>query len=281
MSTAPNDTPTLFAGGWDRADDNEWLAVLDPADLRRVVARVPALTAAEINRAYDAAERGARAWRSTDPLSRGEILITASRLLRERSESIVGDLVAEMGKTAAEATVEVRKAGDFFEYYGSMSRSASGYSLNDARPGTSTGVRFEPVGIVLAITQWNDPLLTPARKLAPALFAGNSVLLKPATETPLVSLHLARALLDAGLPPETLSVVTGRGRDVSRHLLGDPRLRAVTFTGSNEVGMGILESLRHRNVRVQTEMGGKNATAVLADADLELAAHTLVSAAFA
>jgi alpha-ketoglutaric semialdehyde dehydrogenase len=281
MSTATNDTPTLFAGGWDRADDNEWLAVLNPADLRRVVARVPALSAAEIDRTYDVAERGAKAWRSTDPLSRGEVLVAASRLLRERSEQIVRDLVAEMGKTAAEATVEVRKAGDFFEYYGSMARSASGYALNDARPGTNTGVRFEPVGIVLAITPWNDPLLTPARKLAPALFAGNSVLLKPATETPLVSLHLARALVDAGLPPEVLSVVTGRGRDVSSHLLNDPRLSAVTFTGSNEVGMGILESLRHRNVRIQTEMGGKNATAVLADADLDLAAQTLVSAAFA
>jgi aldehyde dehydrogenase (NAD+) len=276
-----NNTPTLFAGEWNQADDGEWLSVLDPADLRHVVARVPALGAAEIARTYDVAQRAARTWRATDALSRGEVLLAASRLLRERSEVIVADLVAEMGKTMGEASVEVRKASDFFEYYGAMARSASGYSLNDARPGTTTGVRFEPVGIVLAITPWNDPLLTPARKLAPALFAGNAVLLKPATETPLVSLHLAQALVDAGLPPGVLSVVTGRGRDISSHLLDDPRLCAVSFTGSNDVGIRILQSLRHRNVRVQTEMGGKNATAVLADADLELAAQTLVSAAFA
>jgi aldehyde dehydrogenase (NAD+) len=135
--------------------------------------------------------------------------------------------------------------------------------------------------VVLAITPWNDPLLTPARKLAPALAAGNAVVLKPSTDTPLVAVHLARALADAGLPPEVLSVVTGRGADIGGALLDDERLAAVTFTGSNEVGDTLLAAVGPRNVRVQTEMGGKNAAVVLADADLDLAAETVVSAAFA
>jgi alpha-ketoglutaric semialdehyde dehydrogenase len=275
------DRPALLDGGWHAAADDSWLEVLDPADLRHVVGRVPALTAADIARAYDGAATGAQTWRRTDPLSRGAVLLTTARLLRERSAEIVSDLVAEMGKTVAEATVEVTKSADFFEYYGGMARSPAGYGLNDGRPGTTAGVRFEPVGIVVVITPWNDPLLTPARKIAPALIAGNAILLKPATETPLVSLHLGRALLDAGLPPQVLSVLTGRGREISSALFSDPRLAAVSFTGSNAVGVGILKALAGRNVRLQTEMGGKNAAAVLADADLDLAADTVAAAAFA
>jgi aldehyde dehydrogenase (NAD+) len=207
-------------------------------------------------------------------------LIGAAQRLRERRAAIVTDLVAEMGKTEAEASGEVTKAADFFDYFGGMARSPSGYTLNDSRPNTWSGVRYEPVGIVLAVTPWNDPLLTPARKLAPALFSGNAVVLKPSTDTPLVSLHLAQALLDAGLPPKVLSVVTGRGADISTALLSDSRLAGVTFTGSNSVGSSILAALSGRNLRVQTELGGKNAAVVLADADLELAASTIVAAAF-
>jgi acyl-CoA reductase-like NAD-dependent aldehyde dehydrogenase len=279
--TLAGDSLALLDGVWSGSADDVWLPVLDPADVRRVVARVPALTSADVARAYDGAAAGAKIWRQTDPLTRGAILIATARLLRERSAAIVEDLVAEMGKTTAEATVEVTKSADFFEYYGGMARNPSGYSLNDARPGTMVGVRFEPLGIVLAITPWNDPLLTPARKLAPALFAGNAVILKPSTDTPLVSLHLARALLDAGLPTRVLSVLTGRGRDISDALFEDRRLAGVTFTGSNSVGHALLTRLAGRNVRIQTEMGGKNAAAVLADADLDLAATTITAAAFA
>jgi alpha-ketoglutaric semialdehyde dehydrogenase len=279
--TLTRDEPALFNGAWRASAASTWLPVHDPADLRQLVGRVPALEAADIAAAFDGAEAGARAWRATEPLARGRVLTAAAQLRRERSAAIAADLVAEMGKTLAEASGEVAKAADFFAYYGSLARSAAGYTLNDERPGTTAGVRFEPVGIVLAITPWNDPLLTPARKVAPALFAGNSVILKPATETPLVSLHLARALTDAGLPPTVLSVVTGRGRDISAALLGDRRLAAVTFTGSNEVGLAIAQALAGRNIRVQTEMGGKNAAVVLADADLSLAAATIVAAAFA
>jgi aldehyde dehydrogenase (NAD+) len=276
-----HETATLFAGEWQGGSGGEWLSVLDPADLRNVVARVPAMTAADIDRCYASAAEGARIWKATDPLTRGSILMSAARLVRERSAGIAADLVAEMGKTSAEARGEVGKVADFFEYYGGLARSTSGYTLNDGRPATTAGVRFEPVGVVLAITPWNDPILTPARKLAPALYAGNAVVLKPSTDTPLVSLHLAHALIDAGLPPQVLSVVTGRGRDISAALLSDQRLAAVTFTGSNDVGLSIMNALAGRNLRVQTEMGGKNATAVLADADLDLAAETIVPAAFA
>ena len=270
----------LLDGDWTAAGAEGSIDVTDPCDVARVIGAVPALGAAQIGAVYDAAARGAERWAHTRPLERARVLSGAAALLRERAATIASELVAEMGKTLAEATVEVTKAADFFDYYASLARLPLGVELADARPFVQVSVRNEPVGVVLAITPWNDPLLTPARKLAPALFAGNAVILKPATETPIVALRLAAALHDAGLPAGVLATVTGRASRISAALLGDPRLRAVTFTGSTAVGLGIHRELAGRNLRLQTEMGGKNASVVLADADLELAASTIAAAAF-
>jgi acyl-CoA reductase-like NAD-dependent aldehyde dehydrogenase len=270
----------LVGGRWRAGTGDRWIDVLDPADTRQVVAQVPAMSDADVDEAYRAAAEGARQWRRTNALQRAAVLARGAALLRERAAQIAADLVREMGKTLAEATIEAAKAADFFDFYASLARLPTGYSLADARAGTNVSVRYEPVGVVLAITPWNDPLLTPARKLAPALSAGNAVILKPATDTPLVALHLARALTDGGLPANVLATVIGRGRDVGDALLAGAPLAAVTFTGSTEVGLGIHRALAGRNVRVQTEMGGKNASVVLADADLDLAADTIAAAAF-
>ncbi|MGD1220872.1 aldehyde dehydrogenase [Streptomyces krungchingensis] len=270
---------TLSGGEW--VTTGEWIDVHDPADLRAPVARVPALSAADVTRAYDHAERGFTTWRRTSPFERARIMTDAARLLRERVARIAEDLAGEMGKTRAEATGETVKAADFLEYYAGVARQGYGTLVHDARPDTRTSHQREPLGIVLAVTPWNDPLITPARKLAPCLAAGNAALLKPATDTPQAALHLARALHDAGLPPGVLNVVTGRGAQISEALLSDPRLVALTFTGSNEVGEDLRARLAGRNVRFQGELGGKNATVVLADADLTAAARAVAAAGFA
>ncbi|MBR7828400.1 aldehyde dehydrogenase family protein [Actinospica sp. MGRD01-02] len=261
-------------------DPGRTIDVLDPSDTRRVVARVPAMTGGEVLGLYDAAAQAAPGWGRTSPIERGAILARAAALLRERSAEITADLVSEMGKTLAEAGGEVAKAADFFDYYAGFARQPYGQLLADARPGTETSVRTEPLGVVALITPWNDPLITPARKSAPALAAGNAVILKPATDTPLVALHLARALADAGLPAGLFAVAVGRASQISDVLLDDERLAAVSFTGSTEVGRTIQRRVAGRNVRVQTEMGGKNATAILADADLALAIPTVAAAVF-
>ena len=270
----------LLDGAWLTQGGDGEIAVTDPSDTDSTVAVVPAMSADDIANVYDAAARGAEVWRHTRPLQRAAVMIKAALLLRERNDSIARELVSEMGKTLAEATIEVTKAADFLDYYASMARMPIGVELADGRPNVNVTVRNEPVGIVVLITPWNDPLLTPARKLAPALFAGNAVILKPATETPLVSLRLAEALNDAGLPPGVLATVTGRASRISGALLGDPRLAAVSFTGSTSVGLRLHRELAGRNIRLQTEMGGKNASVVLADADLEIAAETIVAASF-
>ncbi len=255
--------------------------VRDPADQRSVVGEVPAMAAAEVAAAYERARAGFRTWRAAGPLERAAVLSRCAILIRENADDGAVALVKENGKTLAEARIEVGKTADFFEYYASFARQPWGEILADARPGSQASTRVEPVGVVLAITPWNDPLLTPGRKLAPALIAGNSVLLKPASQTPGIAHWLAQRLAAAGLPAGVLSVITGYNKDISGVLLGHEELDAVTFTGSTEVGTMLRGGLASRNVRLQAEMGGKNASVVLADADLELAADTVAAATFA
>ncbi|MEU4241696.1 aldehyde dehydrogenase family protein [Actinoplanes sp. NPDC026619] len=269
---------TLAGGEW--TGSGTWVDVFDPVDVRQPVVRVPALTAAQVTGIYAAAAAGFATWRRTPALARAKILARAASLLRVRSAEIALGVVTENGKTLGEARVEVEKAADFFDYYAGQAREAYGSLVHDVRPDTRTSFQREPIGVVLAITPWNDPLITPARKLAPALAAGNAVVLKPASETPTSALYLAHALHDAGLPAGVLSVVTGRTAEISDALLDDPRIAALTFTGSNEVGEGLRARVAPRNVRFQAELGGKNASVVLAGADLAAAATAVVAAAF-
>ncbi|SFR89707.1 aldehyde dehydrogenase (NAD+) [Microbacterium sp. cf046] len=269
----------LIGGEFVAAPEGRVIDVTDPAD-GALVGRVPALTAADVEAVFDAASAGAKAWRAVGPLARGRILLDAATMLRAEAAGLTELIVSEMGKTRAEAGGEVGKTAEFFEYYGGLARLPFGELLPDARPGTYAMQIREPIGIVVLITPWNDPLLTPARKLAPALVAGNAVVIKPATETPLITLRLAEILHRAGVPAGALGTVTGRGSEIGDALVDDRRIAAVSFTGSTAVGLGLQRRLAGRGVRVQTEMGGKNAAVVLADADLTLAASVIVAGAF-
>jgi len=255
------------------------LEVRDPADVRSVVGEVPAMTAADVAAAYSLARTAFATWRRTGPLDRAAVLARCADLIRDRAEDGAVILVRENGKTLAEARVEVAKTADFLDYYASFARQPWGELLADARPGTQTSARVEPVGVVLAICPWNDPLITPARKLGPALIAGNAVLLKAASQTPMIANWLVRLFAEARLPDGVVQVITGRNAEISDALLASPD--AVTFTGSNEVGGYLRRALADRNVRLQGELGGKNVSVVLADADLDMAAATVASAAFA
>ncbi|WP_405740469.1 aldehyde dehydrogenase family protein [Streptomyces sp. NBC_00028] len=269
---------TLSGGEW--VTTGEWIDVHDPADVRTPFARVPALSAKDVTRAYDHAERAFARWKRTSPFERARIFTDAARLIRERVEEIAADVTAENGKTLGEATGETLKAADFLEYYAGLARQGYGTLLHDVRPNHRTHTQREPIGVILVISPWNDPLITPARKLAPLLAAGNAAVFKPATETPVSGLHFARALHDAGLPPGVLNVITGRTAELEEALLDDPRITGITFTGSNAVGNRIRRRLADRNVRFQGELGGKNASVVLADADLPAAAKAVVAASF-
>ena len=272
-------TRTLIGGDWTAGDDTT--PVVDPSDTTRTIGHVPLLSANDVNRAADAAAGAWRDWEAVGPVLRGQVLFEAARLVRAAADELTDLLMREAGKLRSEARGEALKTADFFEYYAGLGRGSTGEVLPDVRGATMSWSVRRPVGVVVAITPWNDPLLTPARKLGPALIAGNAVLLKPATNTPLIAIRLAELLVEAGLPPAVLSVVTGPASATSEPLLSSQHVAAVTFTGSTEVGGHIRRAVADRNIALQTEMGGKNAAVVLPDADLEHAARTITAAAFA
>ncbi|MFE3168040.1 aldehyde dehydrogenase family protein [Streptomyces sp. NPDC059224] len=229
---------SLLGGEWTRT--GEWIDVRDPAGVRTPLDRVPLLSAKDVIRACDHAERGFAARKRTSPFERARIL--------------------------TEATGETLKAVESLEHCAGVARQGYGVLLHDVRPNHRTHTQRKPIGVILVISPWNDPLITPARKLAPLLAAGNAAVFRPATETPLSGLHFARALHDAGLPAGVLNVVTGRTAEIEEALPDDPRIAGVTFTGSDAVGNRIRRRLADRSVRFQGELGGENASVVLRDA---------------
>lgn len=270
----------LIAGEWRTSGRLGDLPDINPADTTETVAVFPAMSGEEMGDAIEAAAEALPGWRALNPVARGAILLRAAELIRERLEEMARDLTREMGKTIAEARGEVARTADFFQYYGSLGRLPIGDHLPDGRPGVFTFTVREPIGVVVAITPWNDPALTPARKLAPALISGNTVVLKPASLTPLSAWHLIRALHDAGIPKGVVNLVIGPAGEAAKVLLSHPAVAGITFTGSTEVGLEIARQAAGRNIRVQTEMGGKNALVVMADADLGLAAELAVAGGF-
>ncbi|VCU71442.1 Aldehyde dehydrogenase, thermostable [Pigmentiphaga humi] len=265
---------------WAPGEHGDWAEDTSPSDVREVLARYRLMSRSQVDRAMDAAIEAFPGWKAASPVARAAVLSKAAALLRQRRDEHARVVARENGKTLAEATVEVEKSADFLDFYAATARMPSGGLIADARPGTRGLAMTEPVGVIAMITPWNDPMLTPARKLGPALVSGCTVVLKPARETPLAADLLVRALVEAGLPAGVLNTVIADHATFDAAVIAHPRLAGVTFTGSTAVGLGLSRKLAGRTVRLQTEMGGKNATVVLADADLDLAASTLAAAAF-
>ncbi|MGC5006613.1 aldehyde dehydrogenase family protein [Streptomyces sp. NBC_00353] len=253
----------------------------NPADPSDLVSVSPASGADAVDAAVTAACDAQPGWAALSAPARGAVLMDAAEILRGRHEEIARDLVREEGKTLAEARGEVRRAIDVFRFFGSEGWRLGGPTLPSSQPDTLVHTRREALGVVGLITPWNFPIAIPAWKMAPALIAGNAVVLKPAELTPVSTRHLADALVQAGLPAGVLNVVHGAGPVVGEALVTDPRVSAVSFTGSTTVGMHIERTVHERRGRVQVEMGGKNALVVLDDADVEQAAQIAAAGGFA
>jgi alpha-ketoglutaric semialdehyde dehydrogenase len=265
--------------------DGQWVGDPDverqnPARPGEVAVTAPASDAGSIEAALAAAIVAQPGWAALPLPARGGILLDAADVLRARREEVARDLVAEEGKTLAEATGEVHRAIDVLRYFGAKGWLATGDVLPSSTPGTDVYTRKEPIGVAALITPWNFPIVIPAWKLAPALISGNTVVLKPAELTPLTADNLARALADAGLPPGVLNVVHGQGSVVGAALADDSRVGALSFTGSTPVGLSLKETLDARRARVQLEMGGKNGYLVLDDAGPTKAAAIVAAGGF-
>jgi aldehyde dehydrogenase (NAD+) len=268
----------LIGGEWTDAETvDERANPFDPSD---VVAEIAAGSPELLDAAVRKAAAAQPAWaRMTGP-ARGAVLQGAADILRSRLDLVARDLVREEGKTLAEATGEVRRAVDILDFFGAECWRATGQTLPSGVPGTHVFTRREPMGVVGLITPWNFPIAIPAWKLAPALAAGNAVVMKPAQLTVVSTMHLANALVEAGLPAGVLTLVHGKGSVVGDAIVRHPDVAAVSFTGSNAVGRQIGELAARRGIRVQLELGGKNPVVVLDDADPQRAADIVATGAF-
>ena len=270
-----------FIGGeWVPARSGKTYLTSNPADTREAVGSYPLSGAEDAQAAIAAAKKAAPGWAAATPVARGRVLSKASQILETRKAELAQILTREEGKTLAEATGEVQRAADIFRFFGGLSYTHGGQTIPHDLPGNLLYTVRQPLGVVALITPWNFPVAIPAWKLAPALVSGNAVILKPASQAPALALELARVLDEAGLPKGVLNVVIGEGRAVGGELATNPAVAALSFTGSHTVGNQVYQQLAQRMARAQMEMGGKNPTIVLADADLELAARLVVTAGF-
>lgn len=268
-----------FIGGEWRPSSAERRSVFNPATGEQIV-DVGESTGADVAAALDAARQAQPAWEALPPIARARYLHKIAALVRENLEPLATLVTLEQGKTIAEARGEVGATAEFFSYFAEFARRIEGELLPSDNPDEHVMIMRVPYGVSVGIMPWNYPSVICARKAAPALVAGNTVVLKPHEETPLSALALAGIGQEAGLPRGVLNVVTGAGETVGEALVRDPRADHITMTGSTSVGKRILEVTAQRIAPVSLELGGKAPFIVLADSDLDLAVRSAVSARF-
>ena len=255
-------------------------ANINPANIDEVVGNFQASNEADVEEACAAAVAAQEEWAAMPATKRGEYLFKAADLLTEKLTQLGEEMTREEGKTLPEATGEVTRAINIFRYFGGEGARQFTYNVPSERPQVLCYTIRKPLGTVALITPWNFPSAIPAWKIAPALIAGNTVVIKPASLAPLSSFRLVEALHEAKIPKGVINYVTGSGGSVGDALTGHPSIRGISFTGSTSVGDGLYRKVSDRKLRVQLEMGGKNPTIVLRDSDLNYAADILVNGAF-
>jgi aldehyde dehydrogenase (NAD+) len=269
----------LINGEWVAARTGLTVENINPAT-GEAVGSVVVSGREEAEAAVRAAKAALPGWRRTPAPKRGEILARAAAILHARKEELATALTLEEGKTLNEARGEVQKGINVIEFMAGEGRRWNGETVPSELPATFCWTQREPVGVVGLITPWNFPIAIPSWKVAPALVCGNTIVLKPASNTPWCAKILVEAYLEAGLPHGVLNVVFGPGSAVGNTLTKHPDVHALSFTGSDGVGARLYADGAAHHKKVQCEMGGKNALVVLADADLDLAATATVQGAF-
>jgi aldehyde dehydrogenase (NAD+) len=269
-----------IAGEWIAASSGETYETRNPGRISEVVGRYPLSTAQDVNRAVEAAHRALQEWRDVPAPDRMEYVHGLIEIWRRRSDELAEAVTLEMGKPIREARSEVERGIGEMRFTAGEALRVGGETLPSGRRDLLAYTVREPIGVVAAVTPWNFPVLSPIRKTIPALVHGCTVVLKPASLTPLTSVIIVEMLQEAGVPAGVVNLVIGRGGEVGDALVTHPRVNGITFTGSTEVGLGIYEKAAPSNKKVQLEMGGKNGCVVASCKDPKDAAAQIVAAAY-
>jgi alpha-ketoglutaric semialdehyde dehydrogenase len=270
----------LIGGEWRAARSGETYEKRNPMRPEEIVAEVPSCDERDVDAAVAAAEAAFPAWAATPAPQRGNLLMKAANVIDDRVEQIAREMTREMGKPVREARMEAARAATILRFFGGEGYRPLGELAQQTLTGGPVHTMRRPLGVVGLITPWNFPAAIPAWKLGPALAYGNSVVLKLATEAPVTGFRLAECVEEAGLPAGVLNVVTGSGSTVGNAIVRDPRVRAISFTGSVPVGESVRDEATSLGKRVQLELGGHNPLIVLADAKLDAAVEAAYAGAF-
>lgn len=267
MSSYP-DLHLYIHGQWRKTASD--MPVIDPAT-EDVIGHLPCAAASDLDDALTSAAEGFAIWRRTPPIERANTLIKAAKIMRERQEEIATAITAEHGKPLSQARMEVIRGCEFLEWDAGEATRTYGRVIPSA-PGVRYIVHHQPIGIVAGLSPWNFPMSQPCRKVAGAIAAGCSIILKAAEETPAGALHIARAFHDAGLPPGVLNLVFGTPAEISEHLIRQDEVRLVAFTGSTSVGKHLTALAAQHMTPVLMELGGHAPVIVCEDTDVSAAA---------
>src|ERR1700676_4358855 len=258
-------------GEWVEARQGRTFEDRNPANVADLVGIFPSSTEADVNDAVDAAKAAYATWRLVPAPRRAEILYRAAETLVKRKEDLAGDMTLERGKPLAETRGDVQEAIDMTYYMAGEGRRLSGQTVPSELPNKFAMSVRDPLGVVGMITPWNFPMAIPSWKIMPALISGNTVVIKPAEDTPLSTYNLVQILTEAGLPVGVVNVVYGMGPEAGAPLVAHPDVAAVSFTGSTETGRLVNQACASSFKPCHLEMGGKNIIIVMDDANLELA----------
>ena len=279
-ASAPKIFKNFINGEWVEARGGKVLEDRNPANTDELVGMFPASGAEDVRLAVDAAKAAYKKWRLTPAPKRAEILFHAAEILVERKEDYAREMTQEMGKVLAETRGDVQEAIDMTYLMAGEGRRQFGHTAPSELPDKFAMAVRSPIGVAGLITPWNFPMAIPSWKAMPALICGNTVVIKPAEDTPLSTYNLTQVLSEAGLPPGVLNVVFGYGPDAGAPMLNDPDVGLVSFTGSTEVGRIVSQACAPTFKKCHLEMGGKNIIIVMDDANLDLAIEGAVWGGF-
>lgn len=269
----------FLAGQWVGPEGRETLPVLNPAT-GEVLGALPVASRDDLEAAVASTQKGFEAWSAVSGFDRGVVLKRAAALMRERAETIARDVTLEHGKPLAESRQEANAAADIIEWFAEEARRTYGREIPSRRPGVLQVVFKQPIGPVAAFSPWNFPINQATRKIAAALAAGCSIVLKGPEETPASCAALVQAFIDAGVPGDTINLLFGHPPEISEFLIAHPVIKKVSFTGSTAVGRRLSELAGRHLKRVTMELGGHAPVIVFADAEVEKAARIMAEAKF-